>query len=58
MSRRKLYYKSLYEAQSALNKFKESDNILGIEIHKMPKGTRHHGMYYVGSFMDWLNFAN
>lgn len=28
------------------------------DVHKMPKGTRHHGMYYVGSYLEWLNFAN
>lgn len=53
----KKYFKSRSEALKECEK--RNHTFPGIdEVHRMPKGTRHHGMYYVGSYLEWLNFAN
>lgn len=52
----KRYFKTRNEAQRYLESLGGfHDNL---EIHKQPKGTRHHGMYYLGTYLEWLNFAN
>lgn len=53
MSRIKKYFKDLAEARAVLKERKKRDPSLG--IHKMPKGTRQHGMYAVCSYFEWLN---
>lgn len=51
----KKYFKTLKEARKALAERTKghADGWLG--IHKMPKGTRHHGEYAVCSEMEYLN---
>lgn len=31
---------------------------LAVEVFRMRKGTKHHGEYYVGTYMEYINFAN
>lgn len=54
MARAKKYYKKLSDARKALAILKRSD-LDDMGVYKMPKGSRHHGMYAVCSFMEWLN---
>lgn len=54
---RKRYYESKADAVRAA-KALNGDYGHGYEVHRQPKGTRHHGMYYVGMYLEWLNFAN
>lgn len=56
------YFKSKTDAKKAAAYYNEKEycNIPNTlyEVFKQPKGTRHHGQYYVGSYMEWLNYAN
>lgn len=52
----KRYFKTVREAQGYLESL--GSRYSNLEIHKQPKGTRHHGMYYLGTYLEWLNFAN
>lgn len=54
----KKYFKSKKEAQHAAELCNGHLFRSTVEVHRMPKGTRHHGMYYVGTYLEWLNFAN
>lgn len=60
MARMKRYFDTKAEAKKYLKELIENRGYKyeSWEIHKQPKGTRHHGMFYIGSYIEWLNFAN
>lgn len=58
MARAKLYFKSKSEALLVAKERNERKFSNSIGVYKMVKGTRHHGMYFVGTYLEWLHFAN
>lgn len=57
MGRMRLYFKSKAEAIKARDERNKRLCHARVEINKMTWG-RHKGCYYVGTYMEWLNFAN
>lgn len=53
MKTNKKYFKTRNEAVKAAESRKTTYN--DINVYKMPKGTRHHGEYFVGSHMEFIN---
>lgn len=47
------YFKRKADAIKACEERKQQHP--GIGVHKMRKGTRHHGEWAVCSYMEWLN---
>jgi len=54
MSAIKKYFKTKKEAFEALEKRRKS-YLDGLRVFKMPKGTRHHGMYAVCTYLEYIN---
>lgn len=55
MNTRRKYFKSRAEAIKVAKERRESRMGGDIDVYKMPKGTRHHGEYFVGSHMEFIN---
>ena len=52
--RQRKYFKSRKEAINAREE-RNKPYGKGIEVHKMPKGSRHSGQYAVCTFIEYLN---
>lgn len=50
----KKYYNTRREALQAASSSREPDT----HVYRMRPGTRHHDMFFVGSHMEYLNYAN
>ena len=55
----KKYFKTRIEARKALAERKAKDpngiSTYGLNIFKMPRGTRHAGQFAVCTHLDWIN---
>ena len=49
------YHKTKKQAQDFLSAWRVSHPLCGFGIYKMPKGSRHPGMYAVCTYIEWLN---
>lgn len=58
MNTRRKYFKTRQEALKERKERAYHYNDCTLRIFKMPKGTRHHGQYFIGTEIEYLNFAN
>lgn len=58
MNTRRKYFKTLKEARKEVEERQNHFYDCTLRIFKMPKGTRHHGQYFIGTDIEYLNFAN
>lgn len=55
MSATKKYFKTKKEAVEVAKERRKINNTYAIQVFKMPKGTRHHGMYAVCTYLEFIN---
>ena len=55
MSAIKKYFKTKKEAIEVAKERRKINNTYTIQVFKKPKGTRHHGMYAVCTYLDFIN---